>query len=264
MAQRSLEEVIGTIAPSRQPGIPNPPTLSVGVSSEDGDLASALSQAGQQIEQLQSAYQQQANLIQENTQALQSSTSSHSSSGGSVLGGITSGLFGGALGFLSPIISGIASLFGGSSAPTPLPIYTPPPPVSIDGVLQNTPAAPSTTPAATQSTTLTPAIIPGNDTATQSGASADGFSNAALGYLSQIASGITSLFGAGSSTSASAQLAIYTPPAPVPVSGVPQPAAAAPQAQAAPGLTAGSGSQSNAATQVTVNISAMDCACPLG
>jgi hypothetical protein len=235
------------------------------VSSEDGDLAGALSQAGQQIEQLQSAYQQQANLIQENTQALQSSTSSHSSSGGSVLGSITSGLFGGALGFLSPIISGIASLFGGSSAPTPLPIYTPPPPVSIDGVLQNTPASSApTTPAASQSSTLAAAVAPaagpltGNDTATQSGASADGFSNAALGYLSQIASGITSLFGGGSSTSASAQLAIYTPPATAPVSAVPQPAAASPQAPAAPGQTAGSGSQSNAATQVTVNISAMD------
>jgi hypothetical protein len=48
---------------------------------------------------------------------------------------------GGALGFLSPVISGIASLFGGgSSAPAPLPIYTPPPPVSISGTLTQTPA----------------------------------------------------------------------------------------------------------------------------
>ena len=137
---RSIEEVIDTIAPSRERGIPNPPTIGVGVSNSNGDLATSLSQAGQQIAQLQSAYQQQANLITENTQALQSNTSAKSgSSGGSVLGSVTSSLFGGALGFLSPIISGIASLFGGTSAPQPLPIYTPPPPVSISGVLQATP-----------------------------------------------------------------------------------------------------------------------------
>jgi hypothetical protein len=140
MAQRSLEEVIQTIAPSRQAGIPNPPTIEAGVSSDNGDLTAALSQAGQQIEQLQAAYQQQSNLITENTQALESSTSSHGGSGSSVLGSVTSSLFGGALGFLSPIISGIASLFGGSSTPQALPIYTPPPPVSISGVVQATPA----------------------------------------------------------------------------------------------------------------------------
>jgi hypothetical protein len=139
MAHRSIEEVIQTIAPSRQPGIPNPPTIGVGVSSDNGDLTAALSQAGQQITQLQSAYQQQANLITENTQALQGNTSSKLDSAGSVLGGVASSLFGGALGFLSPIVSGIASLFGGSSAPQALPIYTPPPPVSIGGVLQATP-----------------------------------------------------------------------------------------------------------------------------
>lgn len=143
MAQRSIEEEFETIAPSRQPGIPNPPTISTGVSTEDGDLAGALSQAGQQISQLQAAYQQQASLIQANTEALQSSTSSKSGSG-STVGSVASGLFGGALGFLSPIISGIASLFGGSSTPQPLPIYTPPPPVSIGGVVQAVPTqAPS-------------------------------------------------------------------------------------------------------------------------
>ena len=46
MAHRSIEEVIQTIAPSRQAGIPNPPTIGVGVSSDNGDLTSALSQAG--------------------------------------------------------------------------------------------------------------------------------------------------------------------------------------------------------------------------
>jgi hypothetical protein len=139
MARRSIEEVIQTIAPSRRRGIPNPPTIGVGVSGT-GDLATSLSQAGQQIQQLQAAYQQQANLITENTQALQSNTSVKSgSSAGSVLGGVASSLFGG---LLSPIISGIASLFGGgSSTPQPLPIYTPPAPIAISGALQASPIA---------------------------------------------------------------------------------------------------------------------------
>jgi len=140
MAHRSIEELIQTIAPSRQRGIPNPPTAGVGVASANGDLAGALSQAGQRIQQLQSAYQQQASLITENTQALQSNTSSHSSGAGGELGSVASNLFGGALGFLSPIVSGIASLVGGSSPPQPLPIYTPHPPVSISGAVQAVPA----------------------------------------------------------------------------------------------------------------------------
>ena len=139
MAHRSIEEVIGAIAPSRRRGIQNAPVLDVAASSESGDLANSLSQAGQQIAQLQASYAQQANLIAENTQALQTNTSAQSShSAGSVLGHAASGLFGGALSFLSPIVTGIASLFGGGSqTPPALPIYTPPPPVSIDAVLQS-------------------------------------------------------------------------------------------------------------------------------
>jgi hypothetical protein len=176
MAHRSIEEVIQTIAPSRERGIPNAPTIGVGISSDNGQLATSLSQAGQQIAQLESAYQQQANLITENTQALQSNTSSKSSSGGSTLGSVTSSIFGGAFGFLSPIISGIASLFGGgSSTPQQLPIYTPPPPVSISGVLQSTPvpsaasgsnnsaSAPNTS-ASTANTSGTAASSGGNQT----------------------------------------------------------------------------------------------------
>jgi hypothetical protein len=157
MAHRSIEEEFETIAPSREPGIPNPPTISTGVSTEDGDLSGALSQAGQQISQLQAAYQQQSSLIQANTQALQSNTSSKSGAG-STVGNVASSLFGGALGFLSPIISGIASLFGGgSSTPQALPIYTPPPPVAIGGVVQATPvpsqASSASSPAASSTNT---------------------------------------------------------------------------------------------------------------
>ena len=168
MAKRSLEEVIQTIAPTRRRGIPNPPAISVGVSSDNGDLATSLSQAGQQIAQLQSTYQQQANLIAENTQAIQGNTSSKGSSAGSTVGSIASNLLGGGLGLLSPLISGIESLFGGgSSAPAALPIYTPPPPVAISGVLQAAPPAtqpsgngvsPGQTPAGSSQTNNAPQI----------------------------------------------------------------------------------------------------------
>jgi hypothetical protein len=149
MAKRSIEETFRMVKPGRQKGIPSAPTIGVGVSGNDSGFTTALSQAGQQIAQLQSAYQQQAALIQANTQAIQGNTSAQN--GRSALGsagGIASGMFGG-FGLLSPIISGIASLFGGGhSAPPPLPVYTPPPPVSISGTLNS--AAPA--PAAQQST----------------------------------------------------------------------------------------------------------------
>jgi hypothetical protein len=146
MAKRSIEETFKAVKPKGRRGIPNAPTIGVGVSSNNGDLSTSLSQAGQQIAQLQSAYQQQAALITANTQAIQGNTSAQSRSVLSAAGGAASSLLGG-FGLLSPLISGIAGLFGGSSTPKPLPIYTPPPPVAIGGVLNPTTlnsAAPNT------------------------------------------------------------------------------------------------------------------------
>jgi hypothetical protein len=139
MARRSIEETFKAIKPKGRKGIPNPPTIGVGVTSNNTDLATSLSQAGQQIAQLQSAYQQQASLITANTQAIQGNTSAQAGhSALSTAGGLASGLLGGGgLGLLSPLISGIASLFGGSSGPKPLPIYVPPPPVAINGMLNS-------------------------------------------------------------------------------------------------------------------------------
>jgi len=154
MADSSLEEVINTIAPTRRPGIPNPPAISASVSSDNGDLTTALSQVGQQISQLQSAYQQQADLITANTEAVQSNTSSKGGSVASTVGGVASSLLGGGLGLLSPLISGIESLFGGSSTPAPLPVYTPPPPLDITGALQ---AVPSSAQASSASGATSPA-----------------------------------------------------------------------------------------------------------
>src|ERR1700728_2169228 len=96
MAKRSIEETFQAIKPKGRKGIPNAPTIAVGVSSNNGDLATSLSQAGQQIAQLQSAYQQQASLISANTQAIQGNTSAQGSkSAGSTAEGIASSLFGG-------------------------------------------------------------------------------------------------------------------------------------------------------------------------
>ena len=156
MSKRSIEETFQAIKPKGRKGIPTPPTIGVGVTSDNNELASSLSQAGQQISQLQAAYTQQAALISANTQALQGNTSAQGKSAGGVVGGITSSLFGGALGLLSPLISGIASLFGGSSSPAALPFYTPPPAVAISANLNSaTPALASSGSTASNSPTTT-------------------------------------------------------------------------------------------------------------
>lgn len=133
--RRSIEETFQEIQPRWIRGVPAPPTIGVGAAS-GGDLSSSLSQAGQQIAQMQSAYRQQGSLIQANTQAIQGNTSAQNNRAAGSAAGIASSLFGGfGLGLFSPLISGIASLFGGRSAPAPLPIYVPPAPVAISGAL---------------------------------------------------------------------------------------------------------------------------------
>src|SRR5579863_762852 len=142
MAKRTIEETFKAVKPKGQKG-PTAPTIGVGVSSNNTDLSTSLSQAGQQIAQLQSTYQQQAALITANTEAVQGNTSAQGArSALSTVGSVASGLLGG-FGLLSPLISGIASLFGGSSTPAALPIYTPPSPVAISASLNS--AAPNAT-----------------------------------------------------------------------------------------------------------------------
>jgi len=143
MAQRSIEETFRAIKPRGSRGIPDAPTIGVGIGS-NGDLSASLSQAGQQIAQLQAVYQQQAALIAANTQAIQGNTSAKGGTSlAGAVGSAASGFLGGGLGLLSPLISGIKSLFGGSSAPAPLPIYTPPSPVAIDATLHAATPGPS-------------------------------------------------------------------------------------------------------------------------
>lgn len=139
MARRSIEATFKSIAPSRLRGVPYPPTIGGSFIAGGSGNSDSMSQATNEISQLRSAYQQQAQLITANTQALQSNTSAQGSghSVGSTVGSLASSLLGGGLGLLSPIISGIASLFGGGpSTPAPLNYYTPPSPIALNGFLQ--------------------------------------------------------------------------------------------------------------------------------
>ena len=92
-------------------------------------LSDQLAQLTQGIGYLTPASEMQAQALLANTQALAENTTSHSSGGvASTLGGIASTLTGGLLS-VSPILSGIMSLFGGggsSSPPTLTPFYLPP------------------------------------------------------------------------------------------------------------------------------------------
>lgn len=158
MSRRIIEETFRAVAPRGRRGIPEPPVVSAGFTSgslsstqqgSSQDFTSALSQAGQQISSLQSAYQQQAQLIAANTQALQGNTSAQSSKGSGVAQ-TASNFLGGTFGFLSPLISGIASLFGGgSSTPATLPVYVAPSPVQLSGTLTAAQTAPTNTSSAT-------------------------------------------------------------------------------------------------------------------
>ena len=138
MAQRSvIEETFRAIAPSRRLRVTATPTLAASFNSQGGDTNASLSQAGQEIGQLREIWQQQAALIVANTNAIQSNTGAQGSRPtGSAAGHAASSIFGGALGLLSPVAKGILGLFGsgGNSAPAPLPLYWPPPPISIAGV----------------------------------------------------------------------------------------------------------------------------------
>lgn len=96
-----------------------------------------------QIEQLRTVNQSQADAITENTRALLANTASQPASGaGSALrtaGSIASQVLGNGLG-LAPLISGLASLFGGRDASTPAPLvsYQRPNTLSFEGQVSRT------------------------------------------------------------------------------------------------------------------------------
>lgn len=163
MSQRSIEEVYKSIAPPHTRGFSGTP-ISEGFTGGGSELGSSLSGAAQEIAQLRASWQKQADLIAANTQALQGNTSAQSHSAAGTIGHAASSLFGGALGFLSPIVSGLTHLFGGGAAqPAALPFYTAPPPISIDGTLRSVlpaaaPAASSASSSAAQQSNYSPQI----------------------------------------------------------------------------------------------------------
>lgn len=99
-------------------------------------LSNAMSQLNEQLVQLQSVGQAQTQATADNTEAVAQNTTQRGSSGSSTASSIGQSLSN-AFGIgsaLSPLISGIVSLFGGggSSEAAPLTQYIPPSKVSID------------------------------------------------------------------------------------------------------------------------------------
>ena len=94
-------------------------------------LSEQMSSLVTQITSLNSAQEAQLGAIQENTQAVTQNTTSKGATGasvGSTIGGVASSVLGGGLS-LSPLISGLLSLFGGGgqteAAPTPFTLPAP-------------------------------------------------------------------------------------------------------------------------------------------
>jgi hypothetical protein len=120
-----LMELLGTLLSPSGPG-----------------AADTLSELSRNIGNLVPASQLQAEALLANTQALVQDTSTHGSGGvAQTASQMASTFTGGLLGSLSPILSGVLSLFGGggSSTPQPLTSYIPPPSLTFQGA--NVPGA---------------------------------------------------------------------------------------------------------------------------
>ncbi len=150
MAQR-IEEVFRAIAPRGRSAAQRPSPGGLDATVEGSHLSPALAAAASEIARLREVYQRQADLITANTQALQTSQGGSGKSVVSAIGSTASHALGGGLGLLSPLVSGLMSLFGRhASQPAALPVYTPPPSVGIDAVLRGSQQGTATTvPAAT-------------------------------------------------------------------------------------------------------------------
>jgi hypothetical protein len=134
--RRNIEEEFSAIAPPGYRGIPGAQPIAVGIAGGGGaDSMASFSRAASDIAQLETQFRQQVSLIQAHTQSLQSSSSG---GGGDFLGG--------GLNFLSPVVSGLLSLFGvgSKSAPAPLPFYVAPPSVQIGDTLRSVTSTGST------------------------------------------------------------------------------------------------------------------------
>lgn len=129
------------------PGITTSDTTTVQLLAQTAqDVVQHLANFNSGVAGLSAAQQQQANATQQNTLALEQNTRGRSGGAASTIANAASSLLGGA-GLLSPLLSGIMSLFGGSSsssndvAPQP---FSLPAPVA----LQTTISAPASSSAA--------------------------------------------------------------------------------------------------------------------
>ena len=137
--QRNIEEEFQAIAPQGWQGIPAAAPIVVGLSGSNADSGTSWSQASQDIALLEAQFRQQTAFLQAN---LQSAAGNSPAGGGSVAEDVASHFGGGfsGLGLLSPVISGLLSLFGAGgskSEPDPLPLYTPPPGIQISNTLRD-------------------------------------------------------------------------------------------------------------------------------
>lgn len=103
--------------------------------SGGGSLSDEIAKLAEQLQQLQAASQAATESIQASSRTTASAGSPGSSSPAPSIGNTLLDIFGAGLG-LSPLISGIASLFSGSgesAAPAPLTKFVMPPSLHIDG-----------------------------------------------------------------------------------------------------------------------------------
>jgi hypothetical protein len=125
VAQSSWRNVTGPVSDSS--GIDQ--LLGGLLSQGAGGLGNTLTELTRNLGTLVPASQLQAEALLANTQAIAQNTTAHSGGAADSIGQVASTLTGGLLGGLSPILSGVMSLFGGggSSSPPPLTTYIPPP-----------------------------------------------------------------------------------------------------------------------------------------
>ena len=137
MAQSSWSNVTGPVASNAGMG----QVLSAILPQGAAAFADTLSELTRNLGNLVPASQLQAEALLANTQAIAQNTTAHSTGATSALTQVASTLTGGLLGGLSPILSGLMSLFGGGGSSTPAPLTTYIPPPSLQFQAANGPGA---------------------------------------------------------------------------------------------------------------------------
>ncbi|HEY4085936.1 MAG TPA: hypothetical protein VGM43_08360 [Bryobacteraceae bacterium] len=163
MRQRNIEEEFRAIAPQGWQGVPAAAPIVVGLGGSE-DSGTSSSQVSQEIALLEAQFQQRTVFLQGSLQSPQG----NSSGGGSSVADDVANHFSGGLGLLSPVVSGLLSLFGAGgskSQAAPLPVYTAPPGIQMSDVLHDASvpraanvATPQTTATAPQAANVAPQV----------------------------------------------------------------------------------------------------------